>query len=201
MVVVVVATDVVGLTVERLLALAVSHSLNSISYFSNCFLNSLIYFLYLKFDSPGCCSLFTGGTGRGCDICVVVVVATVVDVVVVERCVVDCAACFHLVRSISYCSICFFNSFKYFLYLKFDSPGFCGLFTGFTGCGTAMVDVVVVVVVVVDVVVVVVVVVVGVVVGARVVSGAFPYSASHFSNDCLYFSFSFANCFKYFLYL
>ena len=71
--------------------------------------------------------------------------------------------------------------------------------------GTEIFGVVVVVVVIVVVVVLVVdvvdVVVVDVVVGALVVSGAFPYNASHLSNDCLYFSFSLANSFKYFLYL
>ena len=134
------------------------------------------------------------------------VVTTTVVVVAIKRCVVICTA-FHFARSTSYFSSCFLNSFKYFLYLKFDSSGFCGLFTGRSGIGTVasviivIVGVVVVVDVVLVVVVVVVVVVVEVVVGALVVAGDFPYSVSHLSNDCLYFSFSFANSFKYFLYL
>ena len=54
---------VVVLIVEMFIAFWVIHSINAFLYFSNCLLYSLIYFLYLKFDSPGSCSRFTGGLG------------------------------------------------------------------------------------------------------------------------------------------
>ena len=81
----VVVVDVVVVVSSIVNALVASHFINSFLYFSNCLLNSLTYFLYLKFDSPGSCSLFIGGTGRGCDVSGAVVVVTVV---VVARCVI-----------------------------------------------------------------------------------------------------------------